>query len=77
MNKRSEFCEKDTIRITYTDDTVCFEDMKTAESVLFNNSGDVLHSNFDSSKTAYFKSYFNQIISSIITLRNLDGLETA
>lgn len=31
---RKEFCQKDGIRITYTDNDVCFEDMKTAESVL-------------------------------------------
>jgi len=31
---RKEFCEKDGILITYTNDNVCLEDTKTAESIL-------------------------------------------
>jgi len=77
MEKRSEFCEKDGILITYNDKTVCFEDCKTADSVLFNNDGEILNSNFDEEKNNYFRKYFNQIYKSVITLRNIDGLEIA
>ena len=31
---RKEFCEKDGIYISYTNDDVCFEDITTAESIL-------------------------------------------
>ena len=44
---RKEFCEKDGILITYTDNDVCFEDCKTVESILLSNDGTVIHSNFD------------------------------
>jgi hypothetical protein len=44
---RKEFCEKDGILITYTNDDVCFEDCRTAESILISNDGTVIHSNFE------------------------------
>ncbi len=64
---RKEFCEKD----------VCFEDCKTAESVLLANDGTIIHSNFDAEKTAYFQNYLKKIYSAITSLRSLDSLETA
>ena len=54
---RKEFCEKDNILITYTENDVCFEDCKTADAVLLANDGTVIHSNFDAVKTEYFKEY--------------------
>ena len=42
---RKEFCEKDGILITYTDENVCFEDINTAESNLLKNNGEIIHSN--------------------------------
>lgn len=42
---RKEFCEKDGILITYTDENVCFEDINTAESILLKNNGEIIHSN--------------------------------
>lgn len=48
--RRLEFCEKDGILITYTDNDVCFEDCATAESVLLKNNGEILHSNFPPEK---------------------------
>ena len=48
---RKEFCEKDNILITYTENDVCFEDCKTADAVLLANDGTVIHSNFDAVKT--------------------------
>ncbi|HAC32473.1 MAG: hypothetical protein IKS30_03710 [Treponema sp.] len=74
---RKEFCEKDGILITYTDSDVCFEDCKTAESILLKNDGEIIHSNFDSEKNEYFKKYLKQIYPSITSFRNLDALETA
>ena len=74
---RKEFCEKDGILITYTASDVCFEDCKTAESILLKNDGEIIHSNFDCEKNEYFQKYLKQIYPSIITFRNLDALETA
>ena len=74
---RKEFCEKDGILITYTDSDVCFEDCKTAESILLKNNGEIIHSNFDSQKNEYFQAYLKQIYPGITTFRNLDSLETA
>jgi len=74
---RKEFCEKDGILITYTDSDVCFEDCKTAESILLKNNGEIIHSNFDAQKNEYFQTYLKQIYPGITTFRNLDTLETA
>lgn len=38
------------IRIAYTDKDVCFEDIKTADSILLKNDGEIIHSNFDAEK---------------------------
>jgi hypothetical protein len=74
---RKEFCEKDGILITYTADDVCFEDCKTAESVLLKNDGSIIHSNFDDTKNQYFQDYLKKIYPVITTFRSLDSLETA
>ena len=74
---RKEFCEKDGILITYTENDVCFEDCKTAESILIKNDGSILHSNFDDAKNQYFKDYFRKIYPAITTFRSLDSLEIA
>ena len=74
---RKEFCEKDGILITYTNDNVWFEDIKTAESILLTNDGKILHSNFDESKNSYFINYLKQIYPAITTYRTFDSLETA
>ena len=74
---RKEFCEKDGILITYTEDDVCFEDCKTAESILLKNDGSIIHSNFDNEKNKYFQDYLKKLYPVITTFRNLDSLETA
>ncbi|MBR0033137.1 MAG: hypothetical protein IJP61_12760 [Treponema sp.] len=74
---RKEFCEKDGILITYTNDDVCFEDCRTAESILISNDGTVIHSNFEKERDDYFKSYLTKIYPAITTFRSLDSLETA
>ena len=74
---RKEFCEKDGIRITYLEDNVCFEDMKTAESILIANDGTILFNNFNEEKTSYFMAYFRQIYRSVEMLREMDSMEVA
>ena len=54
---RKEFCEKDGILITYTENDICFEDCKTAESILLKNDGSIIHSNFDDEKNKFFHDY--------------------
>ncbi len=74
---RKEFCEKDGILITYTENDICFEDCKTAESILLSNDGTVIHSNFDAEKNKYFQDYMKRLYPVITTFRSLDSLETA
>ena len=74
---RKEFCEKDGIRITYLEDNVCFEDMKTAESILIANDGTILFNNFNEEKTSYFMAYFHQIYRAVEMLREMDSMEGA
>ena len=74
---RKEFCEKDNILITYTENDVCFEDCKTADAVLLANDGTVIHSNFDAERKEYFKEYPKKIYPVITSFRSLDSLETA
>lgn len=74
---RKEFCEKDGIYISYTDNDVCFEDLSTAESILLSNNGEIIHSNFEDEKNQYFKDYLKQIYPAITAFRNFDEVETA
>lgn len=50
---RKEFGKKDGIRITYPADNGCFEDMKTAESILIANDGTILCDNFPEERTSH------------------------
>ena len=74
---RKEFCEKDGILITYTENDVCFEDCKTAEAILLNNDGSIIHSNYKDEKNKYFQDYLKRLYPVITTFRSLDSLETA
>ena len=74
---RKEFCEKDGILITYTADDVCFENCKTAESILLKNDGSIIHSNFDDEQNLFYQNYLKKIYPAITTFRSLDSLETA
>ena len=74
---RKEFCEKDGIYISYTNDDVCFEDITTAESILLKNNGEIIHSNFDEDKNQFFQNYLKQIYPAITALRNFDAAEIA
>lgn len=66
--------KKDGILITYLDDNVCFEDEKTADSILFANDGQILFNNFDEEKTAYFIDYFHKIYHAIEQFREIDSM---
>lgn len=77
IDMRKEFCEKDGILITYTNSDVCFEDCKTAESILLKNNGEIIHSNFDEERNKFFIDYLKQIYPGITAFRNMDALETA
>lgn len=70
---RKEFCEKDGIRITYLETNVCFEDMKTADSILIANDGKILFNNFDLEKIIYFMEYFHKIYHAVELMRELDS----
>ena len=74
---RREFCEKDGILITYTDYDVCFENLRTAESILLKNNGEIIHSNFNEAQNGYFVDYLARIYPGITAFRNLDALESA
>ena len=74
---RKEFCEKDNILITYTDDDVCFEDLTTADSILLSNDGKIIHSNFSEDKNQFFIDYLKRIYGAITTFRTFDALEGA
>ena len=74
---RKEYCEKDGIRITYTDKDVCFEDVKTAEAILFANDGSIKHNDYsaDETKTQQYQTMFSRIYKNIILFRSLDTME--
>ena len=74
---RKEFCIKDGILITYTDDDVCFENQSTADAILFKNDGSIVFNNFDESTTDFYAKYFKQIYPAVTSVRNLDALEFA
>lgn len=70
MGVRHEFVEKDGIRITYMDDNICFEDMKTADAILIDNDGQIIHNNFDNERTEYFLAYWHKIYDTIQIFRS-------
>ena len=71
---RKEFCEKDGILITYTENDVCFENCKSAEAVLLQNDGTIIHSNFEDERNVYFQDYLKKIYPVLTTFRSLDSL---
>ena len=71
---RKEFCEKDDIRITYLEDNVCFEDIKSADSILISNEGKIIDNNFsdDPEKTQKFLEDFHRIYPTVCSFRYID-----
>ena len=67
---RKEFCLKENILITYTGKDVCFEEIKTAESILLDNNGNIQHSNFNDDRNNFFQNYLKQILPAITAYRN-------
>ena len=74
---RKEYCEKDGIRVTYTDKDVCFEDVRTAEAILFANDGSIKHNDFyaDETTTQQYQTIFSRIYKNIILFRSFDTME--
>ena len=74
---RKEYCEKDGIRVTYTDKDVCFEDVRTAEAILFANDGSIKHNDFyaDETKTQQYQTIFSRIYKNSILCRSFDTME--
>jgi len=67
---RYDYCEKDGISITYNDDNVSFEDVKTAEAIVIDNSGNILINNFDEEKTKRFLDWYHRIYDTILYFRH-------
>lgn len=74
---RKQFCIIDKILISYLDENVCFEELDTAESILFDNTGKILFNNFNDEKTKFYEEYFNKVYPYIKMMRGLDSLEAA
>ena len=72
---RHDYCEKNGISITYNDENVCFEDLQSAEAIVFANDGTILINNYNDEKTEFFKEWFQRIYLSITYFRSLDRLE--
>ncbi|MBR1622473.1 MAG: hypothetical protein IJ675_00985 [Pseudobutyrivibrio sp.] len=74
---RHEYCEKNGVLITYSDDDVAFEETDTAMAILIANNGDIIHNNFqdDATKTNYFLEEFKRIYPIVSYFRTLDNLE--
>ena len=76
---RHEYCEKNGILITYSDQDVAFEEMETAKAILISNDGRILHNNFldDKEKTHYFLEDFQRIYPTICYFRSLEQMGDA
>lgn len=72
---REDYCEKDGISVTYNDDNVAFEDVKTADALLVANDGHIILNNFDEDMTDKLMAWYKKIYHSIIYFRTLDRME--
>ncbi len=77
QHTRRDYCEKDGISITYTDNDVCFEDVNTAEALLILNDGSIPINNFSKEKTASLLDIYKKIYATILYFRSIDRLEAA
>lgn len=71
---RKEFCTKDRVYISYTDEDVCFEELDTADAILIRNDGVIILNNFGKEKTNFYLNYFRKIYSAIQVRRNSDAV---
>ena len=71
---RHEYCEKNGVLITYTDNDVAFEEKDTAMAILIGNDGTILDNNFseDPGKTKAFLDDFKKIYLTVCRFRSLD-----
>lgn len=76
---RHEYCEKNGVRITYSDTDVAFEENDTAMAILIANNGTIIHNNFadDPEKTERFLQDFKRIYPTVCYFRSLDQMEDA
>jgi hypothetical protein len=76
---RHEYCEKNGVMITYSDEDVAFEEIDSAKAILISNDGTILHSNFedDPAKTQKFLKDFQTIYPTVCYFRSLDQMEDA
>lgn len=74
---RHEYCEKNGVMITYSDEDVAFEETDTARAILISNDGTILHSNFedDPAKTRKFLDDFHTIYPTVCYFRTLDQMD--
>ena len=70
---RNEYCEKNGILITYSDEDVAFEERETAMSILISNNGTIKHNNFSDNpdKTRSFLEDFRRLYPMICYFRSL------
>ena len=76
---RHEYCEKNGVRITYSDTDVAFEENDTAMVILIANNGTIIHNNFadNPEKTERFLQDFKRIYPTVCYFRSLDQMEDA
>lgn len=76
---RHEYCEKNGVRITYSDTDVAFEENDTAMAILIANNGTIIHNNFadNPEKTERFLQDFKRIYPTVCYFRSLDQMEDA
>lgn len=43
---RNDYCEKNGVMITYSDNDVAFEECDTAKAILISNEGNIIDNNF-------------------------------
>lgn len=71
---RHEYCEKNGIMITFSDDDVAFEDLESAKSIFISNDGVIIHNNYfdDPEKTKFCLEDFRRIYPTICYFRSLE-----
>ncbi|MEE0954273.1 MAG: hypothetical protein U0L49_00490 [Eubacterium sp.] len=76
---RHEYCEKNGIIITYSDNDIAFEERDTAQAILISNEGKIIDNNFadDPKKTQKFLDDFHRIYPTVCYFRSLDQMGDA
>jgi len=69
---RKELYTKDRFYISYTNNDICFESIDTAESIMIDNDGIILQTNYDSALNKFFLNWYNEIYSLVEKFREID-----